>query len=249
MVSAVDTVVDRITPRATVDDLREVLVRTGIDDRCPVVAEPYREWVLSGSFAAGRPCWEDAGAVFVADLEPDERRKLWLLNGGHSLLAYAGSIAGLETVAEAVRDERCAAWLRDWWDLATAQLADGTAQRYRERLLERWGNPRIRHTLAQIAADGSQKLPVRILPVLRAERGAGRLPAGATRVLAAWICHLRGRGAPLRDVRGDEYRALAAGTLAAAVARVLERLDPGLGADPEVVAVTVEQARELELLA
>ena len=71
-----------------------MLEATGFDDRCPVVSEPFHEWVLSGAFPAGRPRWQDAGATFTDDITPYEHRKLWLLNGAHSLLAYAGSIRG-----------------------------------------------------------------------------------------------------------------------------------------------------------
>ena len=84
------------------------------------------------------------------------------------------------------------------------------AEAYCAALLDRFANPRIGYALAQIATDGSQKLPVRLLPVLRAERAAGRLPDVAVTVLAAWLLHLRGPGVPVRDVRGDELRSLAA---------------------------------------
>ena len=186
-----------------------------------MVTEPFSEWVLSGRFAGGRPRWEDAGATFTDDIAPFEERKLWLLNGGHSLLAYAGSARGHETVADAWPTRRAAAWLEAWWEEASRHLtlpAEDLA-RYREALLERFANPRMRHRLAQIAADGSQKLPIRILPVLRAERSAGRMPEGAARVLAAWIGHLRGAGAPVADPRADELVALAAGPLPQAVRR------------------------------
>ena len=89
--SFVSTSVDRITPRTTGADLDAVEAACGYRDNSPVVAEPFHNWVLSGDFPAGRPRWEDAGAVFVADIEPYENRKLWLLNGAHSLLAYAGA--------------------------------------------------------------------------------------------------------------------------------------------------------------
>jgi fructuronate reductase len=99
--------------------------------------------------------------------------------------------------------------------------------------------------LDRIAADGSQKLPIRILPVLRAERSAGRLPLGATRVLASWVCHLRGLGAPVSDVRADEVVPLAEGPLREVVPRVLGRLDAQLGADAGVVAAVVDQSEQL----
>jgi fructuronate reductase len=115
-------------------------------------------------------------------------------------------------------------------------------------LLERWSNPRIRHQLAQIAADGSQKLPMRILPVIRAERAdrpGGEIPLAATRILAAWVCHLRGSGAPVSDVRADEAVAAASGPLPESVRRVLALLDPGLADDDQLVHTVAEQARDL----
>ncbi len=241
-VSVVTTVVDRITPRPAPADARTVLESTGRDDRCPVVTEPFSEWVLSGTFPAGRPRWEDAGALVTDDVAPYEHRKIWLLNGAHSLLAYAGSIRGHATVAHAAADETCRAWLEEWWDIASAHLGQPAELRsYRAALVKRFGNVRIADRLDRIAADGSQKVPIRILPVVRAERAAGRLPAAATRVLAAWVCHLRGLGAPVNDARADEVVPLAAGQLGAAVPRVLGWLDQDLGTDADLIAAVIEQ--------
>ena len=245
-VAVVTTMVDRITPRAAPEDVRTVLKATGFDDRCPVVSEPFHEWVLSGKFPAGRPRWEESGATFTDDITPYEHRKLWLLNGAHSLLAYAGSIRGHATVAGAAADETCRSWLEEWWAVASPHLDQPAADvaAYRTALLERFGNARMHDRLDRIAADGSQKLPIRILPVLRAERAAGRVPAGATRVLAAWVCHLRGLGAPVSDVRANEVVPLAQGPLDKAVPRVLRWLDPALGADADVVAIIVDQSKK-----
>jgi fructuronate reductase len=231
----------------TAQDGRTVSEATGRRDGAPVVTEPFTEWVLSGECAAGRPRWQDAGATFAPDVAPFEERKLWLLNGGHPLLAYAGSIRGHATVAEAVHDEVCRRWLEQWWDEACAHLtlpADHLAG-YRAALLERFANPRMRHLLAQIASDGSQKLPVRILPVLRRERAAGRIPTGATRALAGWICHLRGLSAPLTDARADEVAPAASAPLSVAVRQVLAALDPAVAADDELVTTILAQAQEL----
>lgn len=246
-VSYVTTMVDRITPRSTDDMLRTVADATGVQDRAPVVTEPFSEWVLSGEFVAGRPGWEVAGATFTDDIGPFEERKLWLLNGGHSLLAYAGSIRGHESVADAVADDTCRSWLEQWWEQAARHLSLPATDlaAYCAALLERFANPRMRHRLDQIASDGSQKLPVRILPALRLERADGRLPSGAIRVLAAWVCHLRGIGAPVADARADEIVPLAAGPLPAAVRRVLDALDPAIGADDEVVTAVLASADEL----
>ena len=241
------SVVDRITPRATAVDRTLVAAATGVDDRCPVVTEPFKEWVLAGEFPAGRPRWEGAGARFVEDVGPYERRKLWLLNGAHSLLAYAGSALGHRTVSEAFADERCRAWVEQWWDVAARhlELPAHDLDTYRAALGERFSNARIEHLLAQIAADGSQKLPVRILPVLRAERAAGRLPAAACLVLGAWVAHLQGVGAPVVDARAESFVRLASGPPGEAARQVLDALDPEVGADEDAVAAVADAAAML----
>jgi fructuronate reductase len=232
-VSFVSTMVDRITPHTTKDDISAVAEQTGWQDQVPVVTEPFTEWVLSGSFPGGRPAWETAGAAFVDDVHPYETRKLLLLNGGHTLLAYAGSQRGHETIAEAVADADCRGWLDAWWDEATryVPLPASDLDAYRAALLERFANPRIRHTLAQIAADGSQKVPIRVLPVLRGERAAGRMPQGGVRILAAWIDHLRGLGAPVKDAEAAPYQ-----ERAGSVRDVIALLAPDLADDDDLVA-------------
>jgi fructuronate reductase len=231
-VSFVTTMVDRITPRVTPGDVRAVAAQTGWHDAVPVVTEPFTEWVLSGDFPAGRPAWDAAGARFVGDVTPHETRKLLLLNGGHSLLAYAASARGHETIASAMTDPVCRGWLDQWWDEAVRHVPLPAAElaAYRAALVERFTNPRIRHTLAQIAADGSQKIPIRVLPVLRAERAAGRMPAGAARVVAAWIDHLGGHGAPVNDAGAAPYR-----ERAGSARDVLALLAPDLAGDAELV--------------
>ncbi|MGS0685424.1 mannitol dehydrogenase family protein [Nakamurella sp. GG22] len=246
-VSFVTTMVDRITPATTAEDAASAAALTGRADAAPVVTEPFTEWVLSGDFPLGRPAWEDAGARFVDDITPFEERKLWLLNGGHSLLAYAGSARGHLTIAEAVTDPVCRDWLLQWWAEASAHLTLPVQEvaAYREALLERFANPRIRHLLAQIAADGSQKLPVRILPTIGRERAQGRLPIAALRVLAAWINNLRGAGAPVKDTAAEQVVALAAGPLPEAVRAVVGYLDDQLGSDTAVVTAVLDLSLQL----
>jgi fructuronate reductase len=243
-VAFVTTMVDRITPHTTDDDRAAVRERLGVDDPVPVVTEPYVEWVLSGEFPQGRPRWEGVGARFVDDIVPWEHRKLWLLNGSHSLMAYAGTLRGHETVEQAIGDPVVRGWVEQWWEDAARHLPlppeEITA--YRAALLERYANPRIRHLLRQIAADGSQKVPIRILPTVRADLADGRVPTGAARVLAAWVCHLRGQGAPVADVAAEEFVALAAGDLEDAVGRVLARLDV---TDARLAAAVTALAGEL----
>jgi fructuronate reductase len=248
-VTTATTMVDRITPQPTEADRAAVLAGTGWDDSCPVVTEPFSEWVVSGTFPGGRPAWDSAGAVMTDDVTPFEQRKLWLLNGGHSLLAYVGSQRGHATVADAMTDEDCLSALRQWWAACLPHLVldRAQAQAYCAALLDRFTNPRMRHALAQIAADGSQKLPVRLLPVLRLERSSGRLPDVAVTVLAAWLLHLRGSGAPVRDVQADELLTLAAGPLGDAVHAVLALLGPDLANDAELVSAVRSRCGELSV--
>jgi fructuronate reductase len=242
------SMVDRITPATTDDDRLLVEQTQGYVDADPVPTEPFHEWVVSGTFPAGRPRWETAGVTLVDDVTPFEQRKLWLLNGSHSLLAYAASIRGHETIDEAVADPVCRAWVDQLWDEACRHLTLPAAalDDYRSALLDRFGNPRVRHRLAQIAADGSTKLGVRVLPVLSAERSAGRVPTGGATAVAAWVLHLRGAGAPVRDPGAGRALA-AAGTddLRVAVPAVLDVLAPGLGSDGPLVDAVLAQAHVL----
>lgn len=241
------TMVDRITPATTEEHKANVLVATGLVDEAPVPTEPFSEWVIQGAFPNGRPAWDQAGALIVNDVAPFERRKLALLNGSHSLMAYAATILGHETVADAIQDPRCLAWVEQWWDEACTHipLPAEDLENYRQALLERYRNPNIRHALAQIAADGSLKIPVRILPTLRAELAQGRVPAGATRAVAAWVLHLRGLGTPVKDVRAAEVLALAEGSLEDSVTAVLTFLDPTLADDARVRQAVLAEATAL----
>ena len=220
-VTVVTTMVDRITPRATDEDRDTVAGLLGVQDAQVVVTEPFSEWVLAGEFPNGRPEWP--GAQFVDDVSKHEQRKLWLLNGSHSLMAYGASILGHETVSEAIADETVRGWVEEWWDVAARHLDVATAdvQDYRAALVDRFSNPRIRHLLAQIAADGSQKVPIRFGPALAAEVAAGQAPPGATRPVAAWIAHLHGHGAPVTDAQQDTVTQLGRADPAQAVRTVL----------------------------
>jgi fructuronate reductase len=244
-VTFVATMVDRITPRSTSEDRARLLRDTGIDDPACVVTEPFTEWVLSGAFANGRPAWEHVGARFVDEIEPWEQRKLLLLNGSHSLMAYVAPLRGARTVAEAIGDPVVLGWVEQWWDEAQVALPMKPAElaAYRQALLGRYRNPRIRHLLAQIAADGSQKVPIRIVPVVRRARAAGSMPVGAARVLAGWTLHLLGRGEEVTDPAALELRTRIAGApLPVAVRLVLEHLNLD---DADLTAVVVEQTQEM----
>lgn len=235
-VSFVSTSVDRITPRTTPEDVALISERCRYQDEAPVVAEPFRNWVLSGDFPAGRPRWEDAGAVFVDHIAPYENRKLWLLNGAHSILAYAGQLRGHATVAEALADSVCLQAVEEFWDEASRHLPGEELRipEYRAALLDRFGNSRIAHHLAQIATDASTKLRMRAIPVLRAERDAGRSGQGAARMIAAWASFV-GTNPGLQDPQSDavaEANRLVGGER---VTALLALLDAELARDPAIV--------------
>ena len=246
-VTFVSTSIDRITPKTTPADVAAVASATGWRDRSPVVTEPFHDWVLSGEFPSGRPAWEKAGARFVDDIDPFERRKLWLLNGSHTLLAYAGAARGHRTVADAVGDPEVRSWVEQFWAEAVRHLpAEGLdLDAYRAALLDRFDNARIQHLLGQIGQDGTTKLRVRIAPVLRAERAAGRDGDASVRVLGAWVAAARDGRLPA-DRAGDALAAAASESGERAVVDLLRLVDSELLEDPAIVAAVARAAAEFE---
>jgi fructuronate reductase len=169
-------------------------------------------------------------------MEPYENRKLWLLNGAHSILAYAGQLRGHATVAEALDDPLCRDAVEKFWDEAARHLPDALGvPEYRAALVERFSNSRIAHHLAQIALDGTTKLRMRALPVLAAERAEGRSGDGAAGMIAAWMAQAASP-AGVKDPLAAEIAE--ANTLDGdrRTRALLELLDPGLAADPGVLA-------------
>jgi fructuronate reductase len=181
----------------------------------------------------------------VSDIEPFERRKLWLLNGAHSLLAYAGLERGYATVAEALVDPTCLDWLNEYWDeaarhLPTDQLDVGG---YREALLDRFANPRIAYKLEQIATDGVNKLRVRVAPVVLAERGEGRDAAASVRVLASWVSLIL-RGAGFADSESAAIAAARDNRSAVAMSELVSLIEPRLVDDTLVMTAIRQLAAE-----
>lgn len=235
--SFVSTSVDRITPRTTPADLAAAAALTGWHDDAAVVTEPFRDWVLSGPFPAGRPAWERAGARFVDDIEPFERRKLWMLNGAHSLLAYAGLVRGHDTVAQAMADPECRGWVNDWWDSVVRHLpAQGLElDDYRAALLTRFDNARIEHRLGQISGEAVTKLRVRIVPTVLAERAAGRPSSAGIRAIGSWLALVLA-GYPLVDADSVAVAAAVAAGEDGLIERLVTLIDPRLAADESVLA-------------
>jgi fructuronate reductase len=210
-----DTMVDRIVPATTPDDRARVAGALGMDDAWPVIAEPFSQWVIADHFPAGRPAWEQVGATMVADVAPFEAMKLRLLNASHSALAYLGYLAGEQTIASAMRDPGLAAFAAAIMDdaIPTLALPPGTdVAAYRRSLLARFRNPALQHRTWQIAMDGSQKLPQRILGTIQDRLNRGLPIDTHAMVVAGWIRYVTGTdeaGQPI-DVRDPIATELAA---------------------------------------
>ncbi|MBM0239442.1 mannitol dehydrogenase family protein [Micromonospora sp. ATA32] len=212
--------VDRIVPATTAQDRADVRTVLGLDDRGVVVAEPFSQWVIEDNFAADRPAWESAGAVMTKDVAAWEAVKLRMLNATHSLLAYLGALRGYDTIAAALCDDELAAAAEALMveDVTpTLRVPDGLdLADYRRAVLERFANPALRHRTVQVAMDGSQKLPVRLLGTVRDRLAAGTVPQHAALAVAAWMTYVaRGRDAHGRQLPLDDPLAERLGSAAA----------------------------------
>ena len=193
------TMVDSITP-ATTDELRERVAKVlGMTDRWPVQREEFVQWVLEDRCAGDTPDWASAGVIVTDDVGAYDRAKLRLLNGAHSSLAYLGLLAGHETVAAAMEDADLAAFVGTMMTrdiLPTLQAPRGlNLNDYIQAILKRFRNPAIRHALAQIAWDGSQKLPFRLLGTIQDNLQAGRPIDRLCVPIAAWMHFVRRKAA------------------------------------------------------
>ena len=184
------TMVDRITPATTDADRAYVAKKLGMEDAWPVVTEEFVQWVIEDKFTMGRPDWTVGGAVFSNEIERWENMKLRCLNGSHSTLSYLGQLTGCETVADAMKNPVITEILDPLWAeirevLHAPQNVDTAA--YVESLKKRFRNTALKHRTAQIAMDGSQKLPQRLLAPLR-DRIAKGLPSPAiATAIAGWM--------------------------------------------------------------
>ncbi|MEM1111096.1 MAG: mannitol dehydrogenase family protein [Pseudomonadota bacterium] len=190
------TMVDRIVPATRPDDLAAAAQALGLEDRAAVMTESFSQWVVENKFAGPVPDWCAAGAELVADVAPFEEMKLRLLNASHSAIAYLGLLAGRETVAEAIESpvlcELIRRLMRDEMAPTLAGLEHFDLSAYQDDLLARFANPELQHATRQIAMDGSQKIPQRLLPAIIARRAQGQQAPLSLLVLAAWARYLLG---------------------------------------------------------
>ncbi len=211
------TMVDRIVPATTDADRAGISERLGLYDAWPVVTEPFTQWVIEDHFPQGRPRFEEHGAELVADVAPYETMKLRLLNASHSTLAYLGYLAGYETIAETMADESFARLIIGLMDEEmgpTLSLPAGAdVDVYKRALIERFRNPALRHRTWQIAMDGSQKLPQRLLSGAREAIASGAPLRRIALGVAAFLRYVggvdeKGRPIDVRDPLAERLRAL-----------------------------------------
>lgn len=190
------TMVDRIAPATTDEDKVALTKDIGVEDQACVMTEPFTQWVIEDNFAGPVPPWDKVGATYTADVEPFEDMKLRLLNASHSTIAYLGCLAGYPFVSEAMSDDAFKALIGHMMmkELApTLHVPDGfDVDGYAKSLLERFSNRGLPHKTRQIAMDGSQKIPQRILPALMTQLKEGGPIEGLTLAVAGWIRYTQG---------------------------------------------------------
>ena len=184
-----NSMVDRITPATTDEDVEEVRERFGVDDRWPVVCEPFIQWVLEDSFSAGRPPYED-------DVEPYELMKLRLLNASHQAIAYFGYLCGYRLVHDAAQDPLFRDLLSHYMDeeaTPTLSPVEGVdLPEYKRTLIERFSNPEVRDTIPRLCAESSDRIPKWLLPVVRAQLESGGEIKRSAAIVASWARYAEG---------------------------------------------------------
>ena len=214
------SMVDRIVPATTAADVERLAAAIGVTDEAAVITEPFRQWVIEDNFAGPVPDWGSVGATLVTDVAPFETMKLRLLNASHSCIAYLGCLAGFRTVADAVVAPGMQTLLQKLMLEEMAPTLEGLedfdVDSYCDALLNRFANRGLAHHTAQIAMDGSQKIPQRLLPALKQRLAQGENIDASGLCLAAWFQYLRAHDDSGNAIVIDDPMAERFGTIAAA---------------------------------
>ncbi|WP_148400426.1 mannitol dehydrogenase family protein [Enterobacter mori] len=251
-VSFPGTMVDRIVPAATETSLAEITQELGVEDPCAISCEPFIQWVVEDNFVAGRPEWEAAGVQMVKDVLPWEQMKLRMLNGSHSFLAYLGYLAGYAHINECMEDASFREAARRVMlneQAPTLRITDVDLTAYADSLIDRFANPALQHRTWQIAMDGSQKLPQRMLDGIRVhlERNSA-WPLLALGV-AGWIRYVSGTdesgdAIDVRDPLSDKIQSLVKASSEAERVNALLTLSEVFGQDLPHNSVFVDAVNE-----
>lgn len=211
------TMIDRIVPATTDEDRRDIERRLGLRDEGVVVAEPFSQWVIEDKFSDGRPQWEHVGALLVDDVRVFEKIKLRLLNGAHSTMAYTGYLSGFDYISEVMNEPAFVNMVTTYMAREAGETLSAPAgfdiEAYKQQLRDRFSNKALKHRTWQIAMDGSQKLPQRLLESLRIQlKSNGHIDIICLGV-AAWIRYVsgvdeNGNAIEVSDPLAAELRAL-----------------------------------------
>jgi mannitol 2-dehydrogenase len=189
-----NSMVDRITPQTTDADRAWLRDEVGIDDAWPVVAEPFRQWVIEDDFAAGRPPFEDVGVLFAGDVHEWELYKLRMLNATHSCMAYLSALAGIAYVDEAMAAPGMRPFLERFLGSEViptlAQIAGHPASDYASMVLGRCENTGVRDQIARLCIDGTAKFPTFLIPTIERELERDGPIGCAALALAGWARYL-----------------------------------------------------------
>jgi mannitol 2-dehydrogenase len=199
-----DCMVDRITPVTMQSDIEKLKSAFGIDDGWPVVCEPFIQWVVEDNYSNGRPEWESVGVQIVSDVCPYEKMKIRLLNAGHSLLGFSGSLYGCNTIDETVRIPLFGSFLREFMDIEVTPILEEVRginiEDYKDCLIQRFGNQNIKDKLSRICLESSAKIPKFLLPTIKEQLGRGGEIKRSVVVIAGWCRYLE-----LAGTTGHDY--------------------------------------------
>jgi len=208
-----NSMVDRITPITTPEDIEFITQRFGVKDQWPVVCEPFIQWVVEDKFCNGRPSFEKVGVEMTSDVHPYEKMKIRLLNASHSAMGYLGYLAGFRYIFEITRDEEFGKYVARMMDEEVTPLLDPVPgidlPSYKKTLLIRFANPNVKDHALRICMDGSAKMPKFILPSIKEQLEKGGNISLLTLVVASWFRFLtaedeEGREIPIQDPMAAE---------------------------------------------
>jgi fructuronate reductase len=213
------TMVDRIVPETTEEDVQTALSTTHFEDRLPLSCEPFRQWVIEDNFTDGHPDWQSVGVQFVSDVIPFELAKLRMLNAAHSTLAYLSLLLDLKTIDEAISQVSLQSFLQEMMDKEIIPIlmpyvpVELDLYRYRDALLRRFANPALKHRTAQIAIDGSEKVPQRLLSSIVDCKKLGQPYPRLAFAVGVWMTFLRGHSEQgvnyeIHDPLADQLRTI-----------------------------------------
>jgi len=212
-VSFPNSMVDRITPVTSKQDMEELRTKYQVEDNWPVVCEPFIQWIIEDDFSQGRPPWEKAGVQFVREVEPYEKMKIRLLNAGHSLLGFTGTLFGYSTIDETIRNPLIVSKLSGFMDQEVSPLLgfmEGIdLEAYKSSLIQRFANPYIGDQLSRICGESSSKIPKFLLPTIEEQLKQGGPVKFSALVIATWCRYLElagtsGYNYEIQDVMKEE---------------------------------------------